>query len=193
MNLPIRLFSCYNFVCRNLTLFISITQIYEWMGLRLIIIWQSTKDLTQAILMLKETTQKQLFLESEQRIEKWWKFCAIIIILQMIGTTVFYGIYSVLNILSNLYLINEFVIFIGLIYSYKELVLLLRKLHAKRYIEVRFQIAFFFLCEAIPITLSCVNKVIWILHINTEGWVSNELYELVTVFNVILWICYPFL
>ena len=34
------------FVLRNMTLFITITQIYEWMTLRQIILWQSTKDMT---------------------------------------------------------------------------------------------------------------------------------------------------
>ena len=51
-----------------LTKLITMTQMYEWITMRLIIIWQSGKDLTTALVQMMDTEESDKFLKIEARL-----------------------------------------------------------------------------------------------------------------------------
>ena len=90
------------------------------MCLRLMIVWQSTKDLTQAIIMLKENKTKKLFLQSEERLRKVWKWCGAMLLFQALFVALFYGVLDLVPFECWIYFIlfNDLIIIPGLTYSY---------------------------------------------------------------------------
>ena len=83
-------------------------------------------------------------------------------------------------------------ILIGLVYSYNQLVKLLKEYHSVRYLEVRLQLTFFMLTETIPLTLDIVVRVIKILYIHTSV-ISDEVYNFALYIDNYLWTIYPLL
>ena len=51
------------------TKLIQIAQIYEWLSMKQIIIWQSTKDFTEAMLQIKDPEAFSSFLRKELRLK----------------------------------------------------------------------------------------------------------------------------
>ena len=91
-----------------------------------------------------------------------------------------------------LLLFSELMILLGLVYSYFQLIKLLKEYHPLRYLEVRLQLTFFLLTEIIPLTLDIVIKVIKILYFNTSI-ISDEVFNFVNYFDNYLWTIYPLL
>ena len=77
-----RWFVCYinklSFLYGAFTRMITFTQMYEWLSMRAIIIWQSSKDLTQALYSLNDENNLISFQKIENKIEKVWLLCCVI-------------------------------------------------------------------------------------------------------------------
>jgi len=91
-----------------------------------------------------------------------------------------------------LLLFTELMILTGLVYTYYQLVKLLKEFHPVRYSEVRLQLTFFMLTEIIPLAFDIVSKVIYILYLKTSV-ISDEVYNFVGNFDQYLWTIYPLL
>jgi len=91
-----------------------------------------------------------------------------------------------------LLLFTELMILIGLVYSYYQLVKLLKEYHTLRYLEVRIQLTFFMLTEIIPLSLDIVYLVISILYSSTSV-IPDEVHNFVNTFDAYLWTIYPVL
>ena len=58
--------------------FISISQIYEWITMITIIIWQNKKDLTQAIIELDDEVSKQAYIQNENMKKYIYRACLVL-------------------------------------------------------------------------------------------------------------------
>ena len=61
----------FSFFLGMLAQIISYVQIYEWASMKLIILWQSTKDLTQVIIQMNDIEERKLFHSLETKLKKW--------------------------------------------------------------------------------------------------------------------------
>ena len=61
----------YSYVIGMLAQIISITQIYEWASMKLIMVWQSTKDFTEVLLLMNDEKETKKFHKEENKL-KWW-------------------------------------------------------------------------------------------------------------------------
>ncbi len=80
----------------------------------------------------------------------------------------------------------------GLIYSYTQLVHLLKNFHPLRFKEVRTQIRFFFWTETIPLLIDFVMKVMFVLNGVNKNIISDELVAILNIVDGILLNIYPF-
>ena len=68
----------FSFLYGAFTRIISFTQMYEWLSMRAIIIWQSSKDLTEALYSLNDENNLCNYQKIEDKIEKLWILCSMI-------------------------------------------------------------------------------------------------------------------
>ena len=65
----------FDFMMGAITRIISFTQMFEWMSMRAIIIWQSTKDLKEALFSLNDQNNLISYQKIENKIQKVWLLC----------------------------------------------------------------------------------------------------------------------
>ena len=146
----------YNSSYRALTRVISFTQMYEWLSMRAIIIWQSSKDLKEALYSLNDQNNILDYQKIESKIEKFWIICCLLTL----------GIYLVPNYsednrwYSIPFLFLLLLIVTALIFSYFSLSKLIQKYNPNRYDEIKSSLRYFIILETLPITVAIAKKFI---------------------------------
>ena len=127
--------------------------------MHVIIVWQASKDLTEALLQMSDDEQSKLFYSEEYKLKKVYvgiivimAICEIILALPLAWSKIG-GYYELIYHISL-----DSLIVIGLSSYYFSLTKLIETHHEKRYFEIKVSMRYFFLIEIVPLSLTMLHK-----------------------------------
>ena len=111
---------------------ISASQIYEWLSMRLIILWQRFKHTEEALSDMQDKEKKKLFEWEEKKLQ--YAYFTVVSILTIRDFALLFNIIDSASLLNNIYgFLMPTLLLVGLIYSYNSLTDLLDQFHFEHY------------------------------------------------------------